>query len=150
MSHYDSAEDCPTADRLRELLVGKSIVSATVADETPDRRHTRGPTGTITLSDETVLKVWGNDGGCACDAGCYPLATLSAPDGIITNVEVDEKPSCDSKCPECGERDACEHQGFYRVFVVAEDKRLTLASFEGSDGNGYYGTGWWMRVEVAA
>lgn len=142
-----SAEETPTADRLRELLIGKSIVSATVSDENPDP-YTQGPTGTLTLSDGTVLKVWGNDGGCACSAGCYPLAMLNAPDGIITNVEVDAKPSGDDKCPECGKWYDCEHQGFYRVFVVAKDKRLNLASFEGSDGSGYYGTGWWMRVEA--
>ena len=148
----ESSEETPTADRLRELLIGKSIVSATVTDENPDP-YMQGPTGTLMLSDGTLLKVWGNDGGCACSAGCYPLAMLNAPDGVITNVEVDEKPDDDYTCPECKAEgktwaDECPHRGWYRVYVVAEDKRLTLASFEGSDGNGYYGTGWWMRVEA--
>lgn len=147
----DDSEETPTADRLRELLVGKSITSATVVDEKPEP-YTQGPTGVLTLSDGTVLKVWGNDGGCACDAGCYPLTMLDAPDGIITNVEVDAKPDEDYTCPECKAEGRnwdydCTHRGWYRVYVVAEDKRHPLASFEGSDGNGYYGTGWWMRVE---
>lgn len=148
------SEHMPSEDRLRELLIGRSVVNARISDESPERYQT-GPTGFLTLDDGTVLKVWGNDGGCACSAGCYPLASLNGVGNAITNVEVEEHPADDgtpSVCVECGEKVwNCGHpEGWYRIFVYAEDHRIPLASFEGTDGNGYYGTGWWLNVEDAA
>lgn len=147
-----SSEHMPTKDRLHELLVGKKITSVRIADESPEA-WSAGPTGWLTLSDGTVLKVWGNDGGCACSAGCYPLTMLNDCDNVITNVEVDAQPDDDYPgvaCRTCGEHGCYQgghdNEGYYRIFVFAEDKRINVASFEGSDGNGYYGTGWWLEV----
>lgn len=142
-------EHMPSAERLRELLMGRKVVRAEIRDETPPDEYRADSVGYLTLDDGTVLKVWGNDGGCACSAGCYPLTTLNDCDNIITNVEVEEHPDDDDvKCPECGERYCWKHEneGYYRIFVYAEDRKINLASFEGSDGNGYYGTGWWLAV----
>jgi hypothetical protein len=146
------AEHMPTEDRLRELLVGKSIVTAEVLDESPgEDSYATGPTGVLTLSDGTALKVWGNDGGCACSAGCYPLSHLAACENVITNVQVEERPDGDDvPCRTCGKDYCYEHgegDGYYRVFVFAIDERINVASFDGSDGNGYYGTGWWLSVQ---
>ena len=146
-------EEMPSEDRLRDLLVGRTVVSAEVADTRPPDGYSTGPTGTLMLSDGATLKVWGNDGGCACDAGCYPLAHLASAEGVITNVEVEENPADDTlrACRICGGRTwECIHpDGWYRVFVVTEAAgRSLVASFEGSDGNGYYGTGWWLMVEL--
>ena len=147
-------EHLPTEDRLKELLVGKKVVSA-VVDPSPPKGpyYDAGPYGLLTLSDGTVLRVWGNDGGCACSAGCYPLAELNACDNIITNVEVEERPGGDDvDCRTCGKSYCYESghdhgdSGYYRIFVFAEDRRINLASFEGSDGNGWYGTGFWIDV----
>lgn len=139
------AEHMPDEIRLRELLVGKKIVSAVIRNEMPEP-YTSGPFGLLTLSDGLVLKVWGNDGGCSCDAGCYPLETLNGCDNMITNVEVEERADDESHpCPDCGKK-YCEHGGWYRIFVYADNEKINLASFEGSDGNGYYGTGWWLTV----
>lgn len=141
----------PDEDRLRALLVGRKVVSARVSDESPADSYMVGPTGFLTLDDGTVLRVWGNDGGCSCSAGCYPLATLNDCDNVIANVEVEARPDSDygeDPCPACGKRDCWEHQGWYRVYVFADARHL-LASFEGSDGNGYYGTGWWLSVEAS-
>lgn len=135
--NYQTAEYAPDAERLKELLLGKTIVEARTADEPPEK-WLRGPTGYLTLSDGTTLKVWGNDGGCACSSGCYPLATLNRVDNIITNVEVVESPHTDE--------DDADGEGYYKIFVYAADERINVASFEGSDGNGYYGTGWWLDV----
>lgn len=144
-------EHMPSDERLRELLIGKSITDARVAeDERPDP-WSDGPVGYLTLSDGTVLRVWGNDGGCACSAGCYPLKHLATVENIITNVEVDEdRRGDDTPCRTCGDRWCWEdghdnaNDGHYRIFVFADNERINLASFEGSDGNGYYGTGWWL------
>jgi hypothetical protein len=130
---YDrDAELMPSEDRLRELLVGKKITSVKMGPDAYD------PVGHLTLSDGTELEVWGHDGGCACSSGCYPLTELNAVDNIITNVEVDANPTDDyGDSPD---------EGYYRIFVFSEDRRFPLASFEGTDGNGYYGTGWWLKV----
>lgn len=149
-----TTEHMPSEERLRELLVGRSIVSAEMRDESPER-WTPGPTGYLTLSDGTVLKVWGNDGGCACSAGCYPLASLNSCENVIMNVMVEERPDGDDVvCETCGRSWCYTHDnggGYYRIFVLAfgVDDRINVASFEGSDGNGYYGTGWWLSVETA-
>lgn len=149
-----TAEHMPDEDRLRALLFGRRVVSVEMREERPPDSyygyHT-WPVGTLTLDDGSVLKVWGNEGRCACSAGDYPLTELNAVDNAITNVEVEERPDGDDvPCRTCG-KDWCygddhERGGWYRIFVVAEDRHL-LASFEGSDGNGYYGTGWWLTVE---
>lgn len=147
-----NSEHMPTEERLTELLFGKKIISAVMSDERPER-YEDGPTGYLTLDDGTVLKVWGNTGGCSCGAGDYPLTELNACDNVITNVVLDEKPDGDDvRCETCGKTWGCDHEGdrgYYRIFVYAEDRRITLASFDGSDGNGYYGTGWWLAVTDA-
>lgn len=143
------SEHIPDADRLKELLVGRTITGAEILDESPDK-YSAGPVGILSLSDGVKLRVYGNDGGCSCGAGDYPLNHLVGVEGIITNVDVEERPDGDyAECPVCGKENCydSEHTGFYRVFVVTEAKgRSLVASFEGSDGNGYYGTGWWLEV----
>lgn len=144
-------EFMPDVERLRELLVGKSIISAEIKDESPEAWH-GGPTGFVTLSDNTVLKLWGNEGGCSCSAGDYPITSLNGCENVITNVEVVDHPAGDDiSCRIC-DKGWCEHygapenQGYYKIFVFALEDRVNLASFERSDGNGYYGTGWWLEV----
>lgn len=145
----------PSTDELKELLVGKSIVKAEMHDVGAPDGWGNGPVGYLTLSDDTVLRVWGNDGGCACGSGCYPLSSIAVVENIITNVEVEERPSSDyddenSKCRTCGEnwcyQDGHDNTGYYRIFVFAGDERINIASFEGTDGSGYYGTGWWLDI----
>ena len=150
------AEHMPSALRLRELLVGKKITQVRMTEEGHRRPEGMweepGPTGYLTLSDGTELVLWGNDGGCACGAGCYPLTELNGCDNIITNVDVDYRPDGDElPCQTCGAVGCWNHNddGYFRIFVFAEDRRIPLASFEGSDGNGYYGTGWWLEVRHA-
>jgi hypothetical protein len=157
VADYDT-DHMPSVDRLRALLFGRKIVRVEITDEAPER-YESGPTGRLWLDDGTVLKTWGNDGGCACSAGCYPLTTLNTVDNAITNVEIEEHPDgddVDSKCRTCGKdycwEDGHDNQGYYRIFVIAEEteERRLLASFDGSDGNGYYGTGWWLTVDKDA
>ena len=126
------AEHMPSGDRLKELLVGKSIVTVSMGTG-------YDPVGLLTLSDGTHLQVWGNDGGCSCNSGCYPLTLLNGCENVITNVEVEDHPAGDGS-------NWADYQGWYRIFVWAEEQRVNLATFEGTDGNGYYGTGWWLKV----
>ncbi|GAA2237456.1 hypothetical protein GCM10010401_07030 [Rarobacter faecitabidus] len=124
--YYEDGPSLSQSDQseIGNLLIGKSVTK--VADD-----H-------LLLSDGTLVKLVGNDGGCACSAGCYDLTELNGTENVITNVEFEDKPGSDYADDW--------HDGYYKIFVLAGDQRINLATFEGSDGNGYYGTGYWILV----
>ena len=125
---------------LRDQMIGRSVVSVQMGGDLPtiDRWHGRAE-GKIVLDDGTELLLWGNDGGCSCGAGDYMLTRLNdMPVNGITNVEIVDE----ALHPEIEYVEA----RVYRIFVLAQDQRFELAAFEGDDGNGYYGTGFWFSV----
>jgi hypothetical protein len=105
------------------LLMGRTVTK--VAD---DR---------LLLDDGAVLVLAGNEGGCSCGAGDYELTELNGVDNVITNVEFVDDPDGD---------DHPNGAGAYQIFVFADNTKVNLARFEGSDGNGYYGTGYSITV----
>lgn len=113
-------------DKVTELLMGRRVVK--VSDNT------------LWLDSGALLTLEGNDGGCVCGAGDYELTALNEVDNVITKVEFVDDPDDDSR-PE---------NGRYEIFVFADNERINLATFEGSDGNGYYGTGYSIKVRVPA
>lgn len=126
-------------EAITTLLMGKKVVK--VNDE-----H-------LLLDDGTTIKAIGHDGGCACNAGCYDLSVLNGVDNIITRVEFDYSPAGDGeKLERSGHPDDPEDEwtGFYRVFVYADNQQVNLMQFDGTDGNGYYGTGFEILVRGAA
>lgn len=139
--YYDREEGVQTLDqedqdRIEALFMGRKVTKV-------DGEH-------LVLDNGTVVKAIGHDGGCACSAGCYDLSVLNGVDNIITRVEFDYAPGGDW-AP--GERpnphpDDPEDKwtGYYRVFVYADNQQINLMQFDGSDGNGYYGTGFQILV----
>jgi hypothetical protein len=111
-------------EAISALLVGRKVVA--VVD---DRMQ---------LDDGTILVFTGAEGGCSCGAGDYELTELNGCDNIITAVELVNSPSGD---------DYPEGEGAYRIFVYADNTKINLATFEGTDGNGYYGTGYYITVK---
>lgn len=111
-------------DQIQALLLGHSI---RVIDD-----HT------VTLDNGTVLELPDTDGGCACNAGCYDLVTLQGIDNVITKVEFVDDPA--------GDDHPGKEEGVYQIFVYAQNTKVNLATWKGSDGNGYYGTGYHIRV----
>lgn len=113
-------------DALREALFGRSVVTVTIDDDYEGR---------VLLDDGTELILDGNV-GCSCGGGDYSLTQLNdMPINGITNVEV-----------------VVDEHGnglTYRLFVIAQDERFELATFDGDDGSGYYGTGFWFTVNKA-
>jgi hypothetical protein len=120
-------------EKIESLLLGRRIVEVGL-------EGAHNPVGRLVLDDGTELELTGNDGGCACTAGCYPLthiADLPEVDHIITAVSFINDPA--SEYEPSGE-------GVYQIFVYADNVKVNLVTFEGSDGNGYYGTGYHIKV----
>ena len=131
-------------EEITNLLMGRKV-------EKVDDEH-------LLLDDGTVIKAIGHDGGCACSAGCYDLSVLNGVDNIITRVEFDYCPTGDFEGwrDEPTDAQSCEYgasedkwEGHYRIFVFADDQRINLMQVDGSDGNGYYGTGYELLVRMA-
>ena len=123
-SYQDGLESIESeeTDKIRALLLGHKVNK--IADD-----H-------LQLDDGTVFKIVGNS-GCICESGDYELTDLNEVDNIITAVTFNEDPA--------GEMYP-NGEGIYEVFVVAEDKYIRLLAVEGTDGNGYYGTGYTILV----
>lgn len=69
----------------------------------------------------------------------YDLTELNDTDNIITDVKFFEDPSGD---------DYPHGSGVYQIFVFADNKKVNLVRYEGTDSNGYYGTGYTIRVII--
>lgn len=132
-------------DEITGLLMGRKVTKV-------DGEH-------LLLDDGTVIKAIGHDGGCACSAGCYDLSVLNGVDNVITRVEFDyhptgddegwdDKPTEAQQCPLGPQED--KYEGHYRVFVYADNRQINLMQFDGTDGNGYYGTGYEILVRGVA
>lgn len=120
-------------------LVGRRVVAVGAPGS-----EAVGAPGTLTLDDGTTLTITPNDGGCSCGAGDYWLTELNTCTNAIMAVEFDDSPSGDYDDSPSGDYD--EGEGAYRIFVLAENERIKLMEIQGSDGNGYYGTGYWIEV----
>lgn len=104
------------------------------------RKVTKVDKDKLLLDDGTILILRGNE-GCGCSAGNYALTELNGTDNIITAVEFEDNPDYDDRFV-----DENDEGGYYRIFVYADDKKINMAEFDGSDGNGYYGTGYSIEV----
>ncbi|TDE03435.1 DUF7448 domain-containing protein [Jiangella asiatica] len=131
-------------DEITQLLLWRKVTKV-------DGEH-------LLLNDGTVIKAIGHEGGCACSAGDYDLSVLNGVDNVITRVAFDYCPTGDDEGwgDESTAAQRCEYEaredryeGHYRIFVFAENQRINLMQFDGSDGNGYYGTGFELLVRPA-
>lgn len=114
------------AKAIKKLFVGRKIVSA-------DKDQS-----TMTLDNGTVLEIVPNQGSC-CSSGDYWLKEIASFDNAIMNVEVVESTE--------------ENYTVYSIFVYAEgiETANEVATIEGDDGSGYYGSGFTIQVvEVEA
>ena len=136
MKHYNETHEAEIA----AALEGHTIVTAEAQNVSMPGPYglTETYEGTLTLDDGTRLVVRGNDGGCSCSAGCYPLSHLAATPGLITKAEVVSDPVHDGMDGD--------EEGRYAIYVYSENRRINAAEFVGSDGNGYYGTGFQLIV----
>ena len=104
-------------DGIKALLVGRKVVVA--------------ENNTLTLDNGVKVLV---EGLSACCAG-YDVTSLSTVDNVITSAWVDVDPD-----PEAYDK-------VFRIFVFADNEKINLATLEGDDGSGYYGTGFTLEVD---
>lgn len=97
------------------------------------------PQALITLDDGTQLVAMGRGGGCVCGQGDFELIKAfyqGSPTARITNamVEMEGEPGYDGDISA-----TC-----FKVFVIVDDEKLPLLEFDGYEGEGYYGRGFWL------
>lgn len=105
---------------IEELLLGHKIV----VDDYDN----------LVLDNGVVLKIYPNIGCYGCESGNYYLQHISSVNNAITNVEFVEE-----------FEDDCYYE-HYRIFVIADGMTTELLDVYGTDGNGYYGTGYTIDV----
>lgn len=115
--YYDEQET------IKELLLYRKIV--------------RVDDNTLYLDNGVELEVVPNEGCGGCSAGWYDITELNTCDNAITNVEFTCEPMSDDRWNE---------EFSYKIFVFAENQKIKILQVDGSDGNGYYGTGYTIKV----
>ena len=90
----------------------------------------------LILDNGVVLQINPNIGCGACESGNYYLQHISSVNNAITNVEFVEE-----------FEDDCYYE-HYKIFVIADGMTTELLDVYGTDGNGYYGTGYTIDVYI--
>lgn len=90
----------------------------------------------LILDNGVVLQINPNIGCGRCESGNYYLQHISSVDNAITNVEFVEE-----------FEDDCYYE-HYKIFVIADGMTTELLDVYGTDGNGYYGTGYTIDVYI--
>jgi len=142
-SFYGDPQDSPDFDAQDTigLLIGRyvtNIETGTFATESW-MEECEKPQALITLDDGTQLVAMGRGGGCACGQGDFEFTKAfyqGSPTARITNamVEMEGEPRYDGDISA-----TC-----FKVFVIVDDEKLPLLEFDGCEGEGYYGRGFWL------
>lgn len=93
---------------------------------------------TLFLDNGVELEVCPNSGCGGCSSGWYSITELNECDNAITNVEF-----C---CDDDTNNDYDDTS--YKIYVFAENKKVKILQVDGSDGNGYYGSGYSIIVKM--
>lgn len=94
--------------------------------------------GYLVLDNGVHAYIKGNEGCGGCASGNYDLQHLVTVDNVITSVRLATETSCYDEYSD-------EYVS-YRIFVYAGAEEINLMQVDGTDGNGYYGTGYSITV----
>lgn len=111
-------------ERIKQLLLYRKVVKV--------------ENDTLYLDNGTELEICPNQGCGGCNSGWYSITELNECNNVITNVEF-----------SCENIDDGYDSTSYKIFVFAEDKKIKAVQVDGTDGNGYYGTGYSIIVKLA-
>ena len=112
-------------EKIKELLMFRKII--------------RVDNNTLYLDNGIELEILPNEGCGGCSSGWYSIEEINGCDNAITNVEFECK---------CTDEEYHQEDYSYKIFVFAEDTKIKIVQVDGSDGNGYYGTGYEIRVKI--
>lgn len=117
--------------KIQKLLMGRKVEVVSCNEDE----------GILRLDNGIELIIVPNSGCGGCSSGWYYLTELNGVDNAITNVELVEEETFDE---EWGETETS-----YKIFVFCEDWKLKLLQVDGTDGNGYYGSGYdiWVKMK---
>lgn len=101
------------------------------------RKIVRVEGDTLVLDNGVQLEVIPNEGCGGCSNGWYYLTELNKCDNAITKVEF---------CTDDDFEDDGYNDTSYKIFVYAENEKTKILQVDGSDGNGWYGSGYSIRV----
>ena len=92
----------------------------------------------LTLDNGVKLYFIGNEGCGGCTSGNYDITEFNPDvvDNAITNVKLVEEPLTSGEWQD----------NVYELFIYTENKEMKLLRCEGTDGNGYYGSGFRVKV----
>lgn len=126
MNHIGQEYDQDCVIEIQDLLIGRKVKAV-------DGYR-------LILDNGLELEIIPNLGCSGCGSGNYDITELNGCDNVITNVELAEDTEYDDEYKE--------YFTSYKIFVFTEDKRIKLLQVDGSDGNGWYGTGYEIHVKV--
>lgn len=145
ISFYDDPQDAPRKEPpdTLNLLVGRYVTNIElgtfVTHSYMDDREE--PQARLTLDDGTQLVAFGHSGGCSCGQGDFEFTKAlyqGSPTARIMNatVEMEGDDWWDGDISATA----------FKVFVIVDDEKLPLLEFEGFEGDGYYGRGFWLTT----
>ena len=144
-SFYRDPQDAPDPGKpdTLGLLIGRYVTNIETGTFITDSwmEDCEKSQALLTLDDGTQLVAIGRGGGCVCGQGDFEFTKAfyqGSPTARIMNamveMEGDEWYDMDISA-------TC-----FKVFVIVEDEKLPLLEFDGYEGDGFYGRGFWLSV----
>ena len=147
-SFYGDPQDAPDTEKpdTLGLLIGRYVTNIETGTFITDSwmEDCEKSQALLTLDDGTQLVAMGRGGGCVCGQGDFEFTKAfyqGSPTARIMNamVEVEGADWYDMDISATG----------FKVFVIVEDEKLPLLEFDGYEGDGFYGRGFWLSVYPA-
>ena len=144
-SFYGDPQDAPDTEKpdTLGLLIGRYVTNIETGTFITDSwmEDCEKSQALLTLDDGTQLVAMGRGGGCVCGQGDFEFTKAfyqGSPTARIMNAMV-EMEGADWYDMDISA--TC-----FKVFVIVEDEKLPLLEFDGYEGDGYYGRGFWLSV----
>lgn len=147
-SFYRDPQDAPDPENpdTLGLLIGRYVTNIETGTFITDSwmEDCEKSQALLTLDDGTQLVAMGRAGGCVCGQGDFEFTKAfyqGSPTARIMNamVEMEGLEWYDMDISATG----------FKVFVIIEDEKLPLLEFDGYEGDGFYGRGFWLTVYPA-
>lgn len=147
-SFYGDPQDAPDTEKpdTLGLLIGRYVTNIETGTFITDSwmEDCEKSQALLTLDDGTQLVAMGRGGGCVCGQGDFEFTKAfyqGSPTARIMNamVEMEGADWYDMDISATG----------FKVFVIVEDEKLPLLEFDGYEGDGLYGRGFWLSVYPA-